>query len=275
MEPSYSKQRKKIKNNKIKHTIFYARTYRHLKPNYKKMTAYYLLFALPCLLILLFTYSKITNIFSKWCINILLEIVPNTKLYIVSGEFLPYFGDVYYVTLPNKMPSLIMIIINIVAVLLLLLACYKASDSAKPIAVYSSIGLLIHLIACIFFLLFPESFPYTLTEYSGLYMKQQVGIWVSFLVIASLVSGGISNTGLSKFYMFFAVMGYSFLFGFLRYIVYLVLLLKASVLYMAMLFFTFGPFFDFLYLVCIYSIFMNVVTRRFHGKRGAVEWEWA
>lgn len=264
-----------VNDKKSKSKIFYARTYRHLNPNYKEMTVYYLLFISPCFLILLLTYSKITKITSNWCFNILSTFFLKEELGIASQEFLPYFGKVFFVTGPNKAPSLTMIIINIIVVILLLFVCNKATDKAKPIATYATIGLLIHFIACIFFLVMPESFPYTITHFSDLYMKQQVGIWLSFFVIASLVSGGISYSGISKFYMLFAVMGYSFVFGFLRYVVYLVLLLKASTLYMAILFFTFGPFFDFLYLICIYSIHMNFLTKKFDDKNGGVEWQWA
>jgi len=260
---------------KIKSKMFYARTYRHLNPNYKEMTAYYLLFSLPCLFILLLTYSKITKIYSEWSLKVLLAFVPAEELAITSGKFLPYFGDVFFVTLPNKIPSDTFVVSNIIAVLLLLIICYNVKDRAKPIATYLSMGLLIHLVASIFFLFIPEAFPYTITDYSDLYMKQQVGIWLSFFVIASLVSGGISYSRSSKFVMLFAVMGYSLIFGFLRYVVYLVFLLKASTLYMAILFFTFGPFFDFLYLVCIYSIYINVLTKKFDGKDGNAEWQWA
>lgn len=263
------------KEKQIKMKMFYARTYRHLKPNYKKMFMYYFFFALPCFFIFLLTYSKLTNIVSKWVLNVLGTFIPKTELGIHSEEFLPYFGKVFYVTLPSKMPSLILIIVNTIVVLLLLIICYNVKDKAKPVAIYSTIALLIHLASCVFFLFFPKFFPYTLTEYSSLYMKQQVGIWLSFFVIATLVSGGITYSGSSKFYMLGTVMAYSFVFGCLRYIVYLVLLLKASSLYMAILFFTFGPFFDFLYLVCIYSIYMNFLTKKFDDKNGGIEWQWA
>jgi hypothetical protein len=75
--------------------------------------------------------------------------------------------------------------------------------------------------------------------------------------------------------MYFSDMAYSFIFGFVRYAVYLVLLVKASTLYMAVLFFTFGPFFDFLYLVCIYSMYMNALTKRFDNRKRGAEWQWA
>lgn len=266
---------RKSRREQIKSKIFYARTYRHLKPNFIKITAYYLLFALPCLFVFLSQYSKVSKLISEWCLNIISVFIPRTELNITSGEFLPYFGNVFYVTLPNKMPSSKLVIFNIIAILLLLMVCYKVKDRAKPIAIYSTIALLIHLVTCIFFLVMPEAFPYSISEYSGLYMKQQVGIWLFFFTIASLVSGGISYSGISKFYMIFAVMGYSVIFGSFRYVVYLVFLFKASVLYMAILFFTFGTFFDFLYLVCIYCIYINILTKKFDDKKGEAKWQWA
>lgn len=265
----------KAKEKQTKSAIFYARTYRHLKPNYKMITLYYLLCALPCLSIYLFMYSKITYVISKWVVNILSIFVSGVELGISSGEFLPYFGGVYFVTAPSKMPSFTLILVNLILILLFLLICYNLKDSAKPIAIYCTIGLLIHLISCIFFLFMREYFPYTLSQYSELCMKQQVGIWLSFLAIACLVSGSISHSGASKFIMLFAVVGYSFIFGCLRYVVFLVLLLKASSLYMPTLFFSFGPFFDFLYLVCIYSIYMNKLTLKFDDKNRGSEWHWA
>lgn len=269
------KNEKNTNKKDIKHKMFYARTYRHLKANYKNMALYYLLFCLPCLILFLVNYSKLTKIVSNWGLNILSFFVPASDMSIVSSEFIPRLGDVFYVSMPTKMPSLALIITNIVVVILSLIVCYNAKDKAKPIAIYSIITLLIHLFACIFFLVTPETFPYTLTQYSGLYMKQQVGIWLSFFVIASIVSGGISKSGMSKLYMLLAVMSYSFIFGCLRYVIFAVILLKASSLYMAMLFFMFGSFFDFLYLVCIYSIYLKHLTKKFDDKEGDMKWNWA
>lgn len=269
------RKRTKEKQIQTKSKIFYARTYRHLKPNYKGMVLYYLLCALPLIVIFLFSYNKITYFISKWALNILSVFVTKEEIGIFKGEFLPYFGDVYFLTLPSKTASFILIIINLITTLILLVLCFYAKDSAKPIAIYSAAALFIHLFSCIFFLFMQEAYPYTLSQYSELYMKQQVGIWLSFLVITVLVSGTISHSGISKFIMLFVVIVYSFIFGCLRYIVFLVFLLKASLLYMPVLFFSFGPFFDFLYLVCIYSIYMNRLILKFDDKKRGTEWHWA
>jgi len=106
-------------------------------------------------------------------------------------------------------------------------------------------------------------------------MKQQVGIWFSFLAIAGIVSGIITQAGISKYVMVLAVSCYSFIFGCVRYVVFLAFLTKASSLYMAVLLFVFGPFFDFLYLVSIYSIYMNGLIIKLEDRTKGAEWQWS
>lgn len=269
------KKRINEKELHLKSNIFYARTYRHLKINYKSMIIYYFLYAIPVIIVYLFSYSRITYAISKWTLNILYAFISRREIDILSGKFLPYFGDVYYLKLPSNMPSFTLIIINLVITFFLVILCLHMKDSAKPIAVYLISALLIHLSSCIFFLVAHNYFPYTLVNYSELYMKQQVGIWLSFIVIAVLTSGSISHSGISKYIMLFSVIAYSFIFGCLRYVIFLVILMKATLLYMPILFFSFGPFFDFLYLVCIYSIHINRLTIKFDDKKRGEEWYWA
>lgn len=264
-----------MKEKQIKSKIFYARAFRHLDPNYKMVSMYFLFCVIPCIIIYVFTYSKISNLITNWVVKIIAEIAPEIELGIGYGEFIKFFGGIYYVELPSKLPSYTFIIVNLIVTLLLLLICSLIKDGAKPVAIYATIALLVHMVSCCFFLFNSDSFPYSLTQYSELYMQQQIGIWLSFFIIAGLVSGFISNSGISKYVMMFVVIGYSFIFGCLRYVVFLVFLLKASSLYMAALFFSFGPFFDFLYLVCIYSIYVNNLTVKFHDKTKGAEWNWA
>ena len=44
---------------------------------------------------------------------------------------------------------------------------------------------------------------------------------------------------------------------------------------MALMFFVFGPFFDFLYLVGIYSIFINKMIELYESQAGKDEWLWS
>lgn len=264
-----------MKAKQIKSNIFYARSFRHLIPDYKKVSLYFFLCVLPCIIIYLFTFSQISYSISNWVIQIIYGLAPGIDIGISYGEFIKFFGGVYYVTLPSKLPTFTFIIINLLVSLLLLLIFSLVRDHMKPVGIYATIALIVHLVSCIFFLLWFELFPYTLSEYSELYMQQQIGIWLSFILIAGLVSGFISHSGISKYVMMVVVILYAFIFGCLRYVVFLVFLYKASSLYMAVLFFSFGPFFDFLYLVCIYSIYINNLTIKFHDKKRGAEWDWA
>ena len=75
--------------------------------------------------------------------------------------------------------------------------------------------------------------------------------------------------------MFIGTILYSLVFGIIRYILFLYVLQRFSVLYMALMFFVFGPFFDFLYLVGIYSIFINKMIELYESQAGKDEWLWS
>lgn len=255
----------------------YARTYRHLVPNYRRMIAYLALFAVPGLLLLLFFYTEITQWVCEFTSNILSNFLPADKITIVSENFLPLFGKVNIINMPSTEPSRIMVIVNCIAIVVGLVICwaFRKKDKAKPITIFGVYLLLIHLASCLLFLFFPDSFPYTLSDYSGLYIKQTVGLWLAFFLIACLVTGGMGFGGLSKFTVIAAVVVYMFVFNVARYIIFLLLLYKASSIYMAVMFFGVGPFIDSLYLVSIYGIYMNYLVKKFNSNRGSGEWEWA
>jgi hypothetical protein len=192
-----------------------------------------------------------------------------------TATFFPIFGDVYFVTLPSKMPTYTQVIINAVVSFVLILVGFFTKDRAKPITMYLLVTLGLHIISCLFFFFFPEKFAYTLTEYSELYMLLQTGTWFTFLIIVSLIGGLIHHSGTSKYVFILSVVVYSFVLGVLRYIVYLGLLMHGSSLYMAILFFSFGPFVDYMYLVWLYGIFMRYITIKFNERKGVIKWYWA
>lgn len=112
-------------------------------------------------------------------------------------------------------------------------------------------------------------------QFSNLYMKQQIGIWLTFIVLSGLVTGFLGNRGyLYKILTFLATMAYSLVFGVVRYILFLYLLQQFSILYMALMYFVFGPLFDFLYFVGIYSIFANKMVKMYDTGEGREDWEW-
>ncbi len=255
--------------------IYYPRTFRRFKADYKNQWLFVLLCVAPCLLLFLFFYSPLSRLLCQgvqWCLR---GVFGDQAISIGYGEYLPVLGGVYYLAVPNQLPGPAFCLVNLAVTLALLALCFTRRNRGKPLAIYLAIALLIHLISCIYFLLAADFFPYTATQYSELYMKQQVGIWLSFLAIAGFITGFMNNgTLLSRCVTFFGIMVYSFVFGSVRYLVFLFIVSKASSLYMPSMFFTLGPFFDFLYLVYFYGVFVrHVITRVNTGERRSV-WEW-
>jgi len=125
-------------------------------------------------------------------------------------------------------------------------------------------------------MIFSVHFPYTASDYSDLYIKQEVSLWISYLIISGLITGFIGFKDiLRKMIVMISIMLYSFLFGIVRYIFFLYVIHEFSILFMPVLFFTLGPFFDFLYFVFFYGIYVDKAVKRYASAKGRGQWEWA
>lgn len=267
-----------VLNVRQKTQIYFARTYRHLKPNSKERLLFLLVCVLLCIIFFLFLYTKVSYMLAVWVKQALSVLIPESSLGIAYGEFLPFFGGVYYVRIPNTMPSFQEVVINLAVTLFLLFICFLPSRKSKggtPLSIYFAIILLTHLVAIIFFIFAKDFYPYSATQYSELYIKQQVGIWLSFLALSGLITGilGYGNIA-GRLISFLGTMAYSFIFGCMRCLTSMFIISTVSSLYMATLFFSLGPLFDFLYLVCFYSIYINAQINRFDQGEGRSKWHW-
>jgi len=258
--------------------IYYSRSYRHLEPNSREQLVFLLMCVLPCLILFCTYYSELSF---QLAVLVKMEIsnfIQESFLGIGYGDFLPVFGGVYFIDIPSKTPSFHEVVINLAATLLLLSMCFfstKIRKGGTPLSIYFAITLLIHLIACIYFMFAKEFYPYSATQYSELYMKQQVSIWLAFIVLAGLIIGVFGYASLTgKIAAFLGIMVYSFIFGCIRYLVFMLIISTVSIIYMATLFFTLGPLFDFIYLVCFYGIYINSQIKRFDRGEGRLKWHW-
>lgn len=256
-----------------KKQIYYARTYRHWRMGRLTTALYLLLFVLPCVVLLFFTYDELTYIMCRGA-----EWVLEKAGYAVEWEssiFLPHLGSIYSLTLPTKLPSYGLILANLAVCLALIWALTSLPRGMRPISIYLSIVLFTHVISCAFFLLGRDIFPYSVADFSDLYIKQQIGIWLTFLILMGLIMGFLASGGVvRRILTVLAVMLYSFAFGFVRYTLFLWILAEFSMLYMPLMFFVLGPFFDFLYFVAIYAMSTNRMIHNFETSRRG-EWEWA
>lgn len=261
---------------KQKKQIYFSRTYRHLSINKLETVLYIILFAIPALILLLFYYSDLTYIISKISVNILEDYIPINFSNVGSGEFLSLLGDVKFLKIPNVVPSIRFIIINFIITFIFFVFFSTGKRSGKPVSVYMVMLLLTHISSCIFFYFFSKYFPYTASEYSELYIKQEVSIWIFFVIISGIITGLLGFRGIIlRMITVISIMTYSFIFGAVRYIFFLYVIYKFSILYMPVLFFMLGPLFDFLYFVFFYGIYIDGSIKRYESDKGRDQWEWA
>ena len=256
-----------------KKQIFYARTYRHLQFNLRDCLVFTFLFVIPLTVLFLLYYDELAGAMcygAAWFLYKVSGVVPGFN----TAEFIPQLGPVYYLGFNTMAPGYGTILTNIAVVLLLnWLLCLKPLRG-KPLSVYVQITLFIHMVSCVFFLLGRDIFPYDIEDYSKLYVQQQVGIWVTFLVLIGLVEGILGRGAvIYRVLIMFVVLIYSFVFGTVRYGLFLWVLQQYSVLYMPIMFFVLGPFFDFLYFVMIYTISANFMIKR-NDNKFRNDWAW-
>lgn len=258
-----------------KSRIYYARTYRKLRNGGWKGILFVCILVIPALILLLWNCYGITRGMSWLAVKFLCDRFRGLQIQIIESEF-PIIGKISIVELPTVYPKLKEIIINLlIATGMAVFAC-SGKRKGKPAAIFSMIVLVTHLINCVYFLFGSNYFPYTAYQYSDLYMRQQIGIWMFFIVLAGGTIGFMGNKGiLFKILAFWGTIIYSMVFGVARYVFFLYILERFSIFYMALLFFVFGPFFDFLYLVGIYALYINKMEKIYDSDEGREEWTWS
>ncbi len=83
----------------------------------------------------------------------------------------------------------------------------------------------------------------------------------------------LPSTLFSKLVVNISVLFYSLVFGIVRYAVFLNILSKISFLFMAVLFFAFGPLLDFFYMVGIYSFYLCRISKK--AGNNLEIWKWS
>lgn len=259
--------------------IFFSRTYRYFEVNKKEQLIYVLALIVPSVVLFLLFYSEISRVLAIWVSNALAAGMPEESVGVLYTNFLPIFGGVYHVEIPNSVPSNNEIWINLAVTMFLLVVTALLNKRKKrrtPLSIYFIIVLLIHLIACIYFLFAKDFFPYTATQYSELYIKQQVVIWLSFILLSGFVLGVIGYGEVrDKILFFLGVMLYSFVFGAARYLAFSYIISSTSSIYMATMFFSLGPLYDFLYFVFFYAVYINRKIKYFDYGEGRSRWQWS
>lgn len=257
-----------------KQKIYFSRTYRHLRSNINGTVLFMIFFVLLMLIGMLFLVGPYTNLISKVAINVVSEYFPNQGFGIYTDDFAHLFS-ISYVCLPTKYPSMLTIYVHLAISFVLILVCSIKKIKSKPLTMYVFINSIILFMNSLYFLFAAKDFPIKATMYSELYIKQEVGIWLAFVLLAGLCTILVGNSGyIYKMITVVAIVAYSLLFGAVRYVVYMFALMWGSIIYVAMMFFVVGPLLDFLYFVIIYAFFVNKMVKKLDSEAERGSWEW-
>jgi len=170
---------------------------------------------------------------------------------------------------PSRVFSLWTLLVSALVVLLL----PHLRRLPKAIRVYGFFLGLLNVVAATFFVLAPQWYPYDVSDFSLLYMGTQLGIWLLLPVIMGLALAPVPAPTLEKFAVILGMLGYAVLFGAVRYATFLYLLRELTILHMAAMFFALGPLIDFVYMVAIYSIYLNIIALRLRERPET--WRWS
>ncbi len=254
-----------------KDTIFYHRAYRK-EPFSKKNVFWASIGLLSPVLLVLFFYPIVTLYICKFSTFILSEYFINGKIEILKRRY--FFSHLYIVHMHSLFHSplfyLLFFIFSFLALIIMLL--FIKTQIFKPVFLYLMYILLINAVSSAFFVLVPFRFPYDFTTFSDLYMKTEVAIWFFIPVILAMALIPLPSNFFYKILVTISVLIYSVMFAVVRYILFLYILQKFSFVFMATLFFAFGPLIDFIYVVAIYSYYLSVVSGKNKNNAGEGQW---
>jgi hypothetical protein len=249
--------------------IYYHRAYRKITGSSRAFIFEFFFTTIPLSIIILFLYPMITAQMSLFTYKFLLPYYPTGSIFLLEKTFI--LGNVSMVVVPGSYPSIMTCLINFIIsfAMIFLLPKTKIGRNFAIIAVFWA---MINLSSVLFFSVIPFEFPYTVEDYSELYVKSEVSMWFFIPFILGIAFLPLPSSFIPKILIIIFTTVYSIIFGTLRYIVFLYIVSQYSVLYMAILFFAFGPLIDFVYIVGIYSYYTYFLAKKLKGDDSI--WKW-
>lgn len=253
--------------------IRYHRSYRKLMGSVQLFCIQFFLCVIPLSAITLFWYPQITHAVCLIAEAILSPYFFADTVRIVEIQYIEGFGNVSFLSLPGQFPTAFFSMINAL-ICLLLLTILPRIETAKPLIIFMIMLAFVHFLSSLFFLISPSLFPYDATDYSQLYMAQQIGIWFFVPLVMGIAVMPLPSSLTSKCFTMVITYLYSLLFGTVRYAIFIFILAKVSLLYMPILFFALGPLIDFVYIVGIYSIYVTRLANKISGEFTLWKWQY-
>jgi len=256
-----------------KDLIYFHRAYRKLPVGYLpyrflEVLFLFFLFAIP----LFFFFPYLTQFTSYVAKQILSFVIPPETIEIQSRPYL--FRSIYYiVSYQGNFPDKPLLLITTIATLIIGIVAVRLKSIPKSIGIWLSFICAINFVSCVFFWLVPDLFPYDIEIFSDLYMITEVSMWFMIPFILPLALIPLPVGLFKKFIVVCTILVYALIFGCIRYVIFFYILSKFSYLFMAILFFAFGPLLDFLCIVGLYGLFVSRFAQNIKGDLSV--WHWS
>ncbi len=256
----------------MKDIIFYHRAYRRLSIEGKYIFPKFLFLVVPLLMAILFLYPQITFFMNCFAKSLLLSSFPFDDIKILEKPYM--LSNIYILSIIGKHPtpllSFLLFLFSIATIFFI-----PKVRVFRPMVAWIIFISSINLISSIFFMLTPSIFPYDMENFSELYVKTEVAIWFFVPVVMGITLLLLPSSIISMFSIAVLTLLYSIVFGILRYIVFLYVLKMFSYIFMPLLFFAFGHFMDFTYMVGIYALYSSVIARKMNNRVEVGAWKWS
>ena len=253
-----------------KSQIYYHRAHRKISFSWKTLFVEFFLFIPFCWLLILYAYPSITRLASQFLIKWSAPNHPASTSSFTENAFM--FGNITTPQMTGRYPSpQLTFAVFIVSVLMILIA--SRVRIPKPVAIWVIFISLINLASVLFFTFFPAHFPYTIQHFSELFIRTEISIWLFVPVIMEASLLPLPSSKMTKFLAILFSLLYAVAFGVVRYILFVQILVKFSYIFMAVLFFCFGPFIDFIVVVGVYSFYVSLISQKINQDLRV--WNWS
>jgi hypothetical protein len=254
----------------LKTIIYYHRAYRKITGSGHAFILEILVLSLPLSLLLLFLSPYITHGMSLFAKFILSPYYPPGTVQLFKRAF--FFTTISLIDIPSPYPSYLCILINVVVSSVLILFLPQI-NKGKNTAIYILYLATINLVSSLFFISALAEFPYSALEFSELYMASEICIlfFIPFILGTAILL--LPDSLFPKIMLLLLTVLYAIIIGALRYVLFLFIISKFSILYMALLYFAFGPLIDFIYIVGIFSYYNGKIATNLHNSNTV--WKWS
>jgi hypothetical protein len=268
--PLYSKSEIEEWLTMQKSQIYYHRAHRKISFSWKTLFVEFFLFIPFCWLLILYAYPSITRLTSQFLIKWNAHSHPASTSSFTENAFV--FGNITTPQMPGRYPTpLLTFTVFLLSVLLIMII--TRTRIPKPIAIWVYFVCLVNLVSVLFFTFFPAYFPYTIQHFSELFIRTEISIWLFVPVILEASLLPLPSSKMTKFMAILFAVLYAVAFGVVRYVLFVQILVKFSYIFMAALFFCFGPFIDFIVVVGVYSFYVSLISKRINKDLRV--WNWS